>query len=94
MTTLHLVSNSSCDCIERCLTAIAAGDEIILHAEGVLAALPTSKASAGLRTADARVLALADDCSARGISDPCFSQCTYAEWVALVALHTRTVSWT
>jgi len=97
--TLHLFSTSPANValLEECCAALRGGDALLLLGEGVHAATRGSIAAQRLDALPdtVSVLALSEDCSARGITH-ILARITpkdYAGFVSLACAHPRSVSW-
>lgn len=92
---LHLLFVSPAgDALAQCRAALVAGDALLLLGDGVYAAMPGTRALAGIDPG-IEIHALDEDCAARGVAalDPRVRSTDYAGFVALAAAHARSVSW-
>jgi tRNA 2-thiouridine synthesizing protein B len=97
--TLHILSASpfAGSCFEECRRVIAADDALLLTGDGVYAAIGGGAAVLQeLHATGVAIVALAEDCAARGIDAklPDFvATVDYGGFVDLAVAHPRTVSW-
>lgn len=96
MSTLHIVSKSPfrTDTLQRCLTLVAPGDDIILIEDGVLA-VTQPMLSDRLSAARISCFALSADLAARSLSivDTGVQATDAAGFVALVCQHRNSLSY-
>ena len=94
---LHTLINSPFKCdFDAMLRMLAAGDEVLLLQDGVLAALEGSRALESLRLAPISLYVLREDILARGLSAQISSSVaavSYTEFVALTVKQTQQMTW-
>ena len=87
MSVLHLIAAPSA--VDTCLTAVAAGDAVLLLGDGAYAGADGRLAAAGLEVA-----VLAEDAASRGVVAPAaVKQVAYEGFVSLVVAHDVSVTW-
>lgn len=96
--TLHTINKQTSDCLTHCLTTLAENDTVLLIEDGVYAAMAGCPAATHWQNLPAGVtcLALADDLSARGITEqlaPQVKPATWQDFVALCTRHDKVISW-
>ena len=95
---LHTVNKSpyADKTLQSCLKAASDSDTLLLIEDGVYGALEGAEYSDLVESAGPRILALAPDLEARGISDRLLDSVTtvdYAGFVELTTTHDKVVSW-
>ncbi|MEI2267329.1 sulfurtransferase complex subunit TusB [Erwinia sp. CGal63] len=94
---LHTLIHSPFQCdFNAMLRLLAAGDDVLLLQDGVLAALEGSQALESLRLAPISLYVLQEDVMARGLSAQISSIATavsYTEFVALTVKQTQQIAW-
>lgn len=96
--TLHILLTHHRDVAQQCLQSLVNGDALVLLNDGVYAGLASGALSEtiAMLPAEISVLAIADDCRARGVHARLHSriaQIDYPAFVALSCTHPRSVSW-
>jgi len=94
---LHTLINSPFRCdFTALLRLLAAGDDVLLIQDGVLAALQGSQPLASLLNAPISLYVLQEDVSARGLSAQISSSVTtvsYTDFVALTVKNPQQMTW-
>lgn len=96
--TLHTLNKTTSNLLKLCLSALAAGDSLLLFEDGVYAAMGIAENQQVLSMLPTGITlyALIEDMQARGITDnvpEIFSRLTYHEFVRLSLSCSKVVNW-
>jgi tRNA 2-thiouridine synthesizing protein B len=96
--TLHTLNKTTSNLLKLCISALAAGDSLLLYEDGIYAAMGNAenqqvflKLPAGIK-----LYTLIEDMQARGITDKVpeiFSRITYRDFVRLSLSCSKVVNW-